>query len=78
MTNLVDLEDNLSKPIKKLLKSLSGIKKNVCQFGQTQAPQTIYRKQITYCFTVILSRLLDTPKHSNENLDNKDKTSDLA
>ena len=78
MTNLDDLETELSEPPEEPLEINSGSKENLRRSGRTRAPRTLYPGQITYGSTPISSKLLDTPRHSDENPDINDTSSSLA
>lgn len=78
MTNLNNLKSELSMPLEEPLETNSGNKENLCWSDQTYVPKTLYPSQITYGFTIILNRLFDTSKHSDQNIDGIDIPSSLA
>ena len=78
MTNLNNLESELSEPTEELLEITSGSKENLRQSSQTQAPQMLYLGQFTYDSIPISSKLLDIPKHLDGNSDTKDTSSNLT
>lgn len=82
MTNLNNLESKLSElwkePFKELLKTNSNSKENLCQSGQTCDLRTLYSGKITYDSTAISSKLLDIPEYSDQNIESKNISSNLA
>ena len=75
MTNSDDLESELSELLEEFLKVVFGSKVCLCQFIQAQTSQTLYSSQITYGFTSISNRFLNTPQQLNQNPENKDSAS---
>ena len=78
LTNFDDLESELSEPPEEPLETNSGSNESLRRSGRNRAPRVLYPGQITYGSTPISSRLLDTPRQSDQNPNNGDMPSSLA